>query len=75
MSVVSGEKQPLNHNASKNFFSKHWIVLGLAIALIFFAYASIKLVFVAFETQPGCVPHVKGSANESGRHIAAKSSC
>ncbi len=75
MSVPSGEKQSANSTLTKSLYSKKWIVSGASIALIIFAYASIKMVYIAFDTQPGCVPHVKGSANDTGNHIAAKSSC
>jgi hypothetical protein len=49
-----------------------WLMLGAA--LLVFAAANVHLLYVAFESQPECVPHSK-EAGEPGRFKAAKSAC
>ena len=46
------------------------LVLG---GLLLFAGANAHLVYVAFQSQPDCVPHVKGF--DGGGYRAAKSGC
>lgn len=45
------------------------------IVLAVFIAANIHLVFVAFTSQPDCVPHLKSAMEGTGDHIAANSSC
>ncbi|HTM76033.1 MAG TPA: hypothetical protein VL133_00170 [Devosia sp.] len=47
------------------------IFLGIAVVLI---AANAHLVFVAFTSQPDCVPHLKGPG-AAGGFQAAKSAC
>lgn len=49
-----------------------WILVPTAV-LIFFG-ANAHLVYVAFESQPECVQHLK-STDGAGRYRAAKSAC
>lgn len=42
--------------------------------LLLFAGANAHLVYVAFQSQPDCVAHVKDTGN-SGGYRAAKSAC
>ena len=42
--------------------------------LLLFAGANAHLVYVAFQSQPDCVAHVKGNG-EGGGYRAAKSAC
>jgi hypothetical protein len=48
-----------------------WILISAA--LLFFAAANIHLLYVAFTSQPTCVPHAKETGD--GGYIAAKSDC
>jgi hypothetical protein len=48
-----------------------WILISAA--LFVFAAANIHLLYVAFTSQPGCVPHAKEMGD--GGYIAAKSEC
>ena len=75
MRVPSREDQPTDHSTQKYLLGKTRVVSGVSIALIIFTYASFKLIYIAIETQPDCVPHVKGSTNDTSSYIAAKSSC
>ncbi|MEJ8570386.1 hypothetical protein V3328_02810 [Microbaculum marinum] len=49
-----------------------WVIIPAAILV--FAAANIHLVYVAINSQPDCVPHLK-DAGENGRYRAAKSAC
>jgi hypothetical protein len=55
------------------------IVVGLLMAagVLLFALANTHLVYVAIESQPDCVPHVKqgGAPIDAGSFRAAKSAC
>lgn len=55
------------------------IIAGLLIAagILLFGLANTHLVYVAVESQPDCVPHVKriGGPAESALYSAAKSAC
>jgi hypothetical protein len=48
------------------------LAVGAGVALLLAANA--HLVYVAFDSQPDCVPHAK-SAGESGMFRAARSAC
>ena len=52
-------------------------VLGaVALALMVVVLANIHLVYVAMQSQPDCVAHLKpGIGGESGAYSAARSSC
>ena len=49
-----------------------WVLVPAA--LLLFAGANAHLVYVAFQSQPECVLHLK-SADGDGRYRAAKSAC
>lgn len=49
-----------------------WAIIPAAILI--FAAANIHLVYVAINSQPDCVPHLKDTG-ENGRYRAAKSAC
>jgi hypothetical protein len=52
-----------------------WLVWLLVPAgLMLFAGANAHLIYVAFQSQPDCVAHVKDSGDTSG-YRAAKSAC
>ena len=50
-----------------------WLLIP-ATVLVILAAANAHLVYVAFETQPACVEHLKTSGTGTG-YRAAKSSC
>ena len=57
------------------FRRKGWLAWLLVPALLLlFAGANAHLVYVAFESQPDCVDHVK-AAGEGAGYRAAKSAC
>lgn len=49
-----------------------WLVAGLAIAGV--VGANAHLVYVAFQSQPDCVAHLKTAGGDGG-YRAAKSAC
>lgn len=49
-----------------------WLLIPAA--LLLFVSANIHLVYVAFDSQPECVPHLK-EAGGGGQFRAAKSAC
>lgn len=49
-----------------------WLLIP--VGLLLFAGANAHLVYVAFQSQPDCVPHVKGADGGNG-YRAAKSAC
>jgi hypothetical protein len=53
------------------------LVMGAAVvALVVVVLANAHLVYVAMQSQPDCVAHLKpGSGGESGAYSAARSSC
>lgn len=56
-------------------YAKHLFILLVSVGLITLLVASVKMVLVAFESQPECITHTHVK-NESGTsHRAAKSSC
>ncbi|MDK1491268.1 hypothetical protein QN219_14550 [Sinorhizobium sp. 7-81] len=48
-----------------------WIVLAAAI----FVGANAHLLYVAVQSDPGCIPHLKEPGSAAGQYRAAKSSC
>lgn len=44
-------------------------------AFVIFVIANIHLAYVAFGSQPECVPHLKEKAADDGKFRAAKSAC
>lgn len=53
-----------------------WLVWSLVAAgLLLFVLANAHLIYVAFQSQPACVGHLKERASESGQYRAAKSEC
>ncbi len=51
-----------------------WLAIA-ATALAVLVLANAHLVFVAFESQPGCVAHEKITGGDTGTFRAAKSAC
>lgn len=49
-----------------------WLLVSAG--LLIFAGANVHLVYVAFQSQPDCVAHIK-DAGDSGSYRAAKSAC
>lgn len=49
-----------------------WIIIPAA--LVLFVAANAHLVYVAYESRPDCVPHLKEVGHE-GKFRAAKSAC
>ena len=58
--------------ASLRKFRIAWLVVPAG--LLLFAGANAHLVYVAFQSQPDCVAHVKDKG-EGGSYRAAKSAC
>ncbi|NIJ15439.1 hypothetical protein [Sphingobium vermicomposti] len=57
-------------------YKSRWLVLALvAAALLVFVLANAHLLYVAFQSQPDCVGHLKERAGEGGQYRAAKSAC
>lgn len=55
----------------------NWRFIALLIAsasVVILVAANAHLVYVAFESQPGCVPHAK-EAGQNGAFRAARSAC
>ncbi|WOS61940.1 hypothetical protein [Sinorhizobium fredii] len=44
-------------------------------AAVIFLGANAHLLYVAIDSDPGCVAHLKGMASAPGQYRAAKSSC
>lgn len=50
-----------------------WVLVPAA--LLLFVAANVHLVYVAIESQPDCVPHLKNAGAADGGFRAAKSAC
>lgn len=50
-----------------------WLMVSSGLLLVVGAH--IHLVYMAFESHPGCVAHLKNAASEPGQFRAAKSDC
>jgi hypothetical protein len=50
-----------------------WLVIAAGVAV--FVGANVHLIYVAFTSQPDCVPHLKEPVDEQGNYIAANSAC
>ncbi|ODT12518.1 MAG: hypothetical protein ABS57_21745 [Mesorhizobium sp. SCN 65-12] len=56
--------------------SRRWIALALVAATIaVFIGANAHLIYVAFVSQPDCVPHLKEAGREDGAFRAADAAC
>lgn len=58
--------------------SRGFYIALAGIALLIVLLANAHLVYVASNSQPDCIPHMKTGSNDaqmSGIHSAAKSSC
>jgi hypothetical protein len=51
-----------------------WVGM-IATAVFVVLLANMHLLYVAFSSQPGCVPHLKERGQMSGQFRAAKSAC
>ena len=58
---------------NKGLSPKTWAII--AAGLLVFLGANAHLVYVAFNSQSDCVPHLKDSAGQSGTYRAAQSGC
>lgn len=57
-------------------YKSRWLILALVAAgLLVFVLANAHLLYVAFQSQPDCVRHLKEPASEGGQYRAAKSAC
>jgi hypothetical protein len=52
-----------------------WVTLLAVLVLAVFVGANAHFFYVAFDSQPDCVPHEKLGAADTGRLSAAESSC
>lgn len=50
-----------------------WAII--AVGTTAFVGANAHLIYVAFKSQPACVPHVKENTGEAGQFKAANSAC
>ena len=50
-----------------------WTLIPAALLLL--AAANVHLVYVAIDSQPDCVPHLKEKGAAAGTYRAAKSAC
>jgi hypothetical protein len=50
-----------------------WLLVPVAILI--FAGANAHLIYVAFASHPGCVPHLKEAGAKPGQFRAAASDC
>jgi len=48
---------------------------AIAGGILLFVGANAHLIYVAFDSQPECVPHVKENTGETGKFTAANSAC
>ena len=56
--------------------SRRWAICGLlALAAAIVIGANAHLVYVAFVSQPDCVPHLKEAGRDGGAFRAADSAC
>jgi hypothetical protein len=56
-----------------NWRAVSFLLAGVVIAL--FIVANAHLIYVAFASQPDCLPHSKAGENHGASFSAAKSSC
>ncbi|MBB3236874.1 hypothetical protein [Phyllobacterium endophyticum] len=54
---------------------KRWIFLVVALGLSVVILANIHLVYVAFQSRPDCVDHLKVKSRQNGTYRAANSAC
>ena len=54
---------------------KRWIFLVVALGLSVVILANIHLVYVAFQSRPDCVDHLKVKSQQNGTYRAADSAC
>jgi hypothetical protein len=57
---------------------RNWRLISVAVAaavLAVFIAANAHFIYVAFSSQPDCVPHAKAASTDGGALRAAESSC
>jgi hypothetical protein len=59
--------------ANRRISWKVWLLVGACVLV--FCGANAHLVYVAMQSQPGCVAHLKEARHGSGAYRAAQSSC
>ena len=59
--------------ASRRISWKVWLLVGACVLV--FGGANAHLVYVAMQSQPDCVTHLKEPQHGSGAYRAAQSSC
>jgi hypothetical protein len=52
-----------------------WVMLLVVLGVVVFVGANAHFFYVAFDSQPDCVPHEKLGAADESRLSAADSSC
>ncbi len=50
-----------------------WLVIAAGVAV--FVGANVHLIYMAFTSQPDCVPHLKEPIDKPGSYRAANSAC
>lgn len=65
-------QQPLRPRLSPLWIA---VLVGSAVLLVVFIYASVDMVRVAIQSQPECVAHDRVGESSSSSAMAAKSSC
>jgi hypothetical protein len=55
--------------------SRFLTLIAVAAGLLIFVAANAHLLVVAFESQPGCLEHVRLGDAAAGEYTAAKSAC
>ena len=51
------------------------VIGGVVVAVLLLILANVHLVWIAMQSQPECVAHVKPGTDASGAYAAARSSC
>jgi len=61
----------------RRYLQKRWVLTGIAIATAALMYGNGRMLYLAFNLQPECVPHAKhdGTSVTEASAQAAKSSC
>lgn len=54
---------------------RRWVVVGVIVLLGSVLWASGRMIQLAFESAPGCVPHAMSETDGEQSFRAAKSSC
>lgn len=69
---MSDEPETARPERSRRISPAIWLIL---IGLVVFVGANAHLLYVAYSTDPECVPHARDNAATDGGYRAAKSAC